>query len=75
MTKALNTCLANLEARAGDTLPLYARRWLGHILTDAERAQADAEWTAMQPVPPLTREETPPHLWDWLGFREVRHGD
>jgi hypothetical protein len=65
---ALTRRLERLEDSAG-SLPLYIRRWLGEILTEEERAQADVEWQRIQDVPSTNRILLSPEARAWLDER------
>ncbi len=66
---SINVRLARLEQSATGPLPAHIRRWLGATLTEAENAQADAEWQRIQSRAPIDLSRQSAEARHWLSER------
>lgn len=66
---SINIRLTRLEQSAAGPLPAHIRRWLGEALTEAENAQADAEWQRIQAGAPIDLSRQSAEARHWLSER------
>lgn len=66
---SINIRLTRLEQSAAGPLPQHMRRWLGESLTEAENAQADAEWQRIQSGAPIDLSRQNTEARNWLSER------
>jgi hypothetical protein len=66
---SINVRLTRLEQSAAGPLPAHIRRWLGESLTEAENAQANAEWQRIQAGAPIDLSRQSAEARHWLSER------
>lgn len=66
---SINARLTRLEQSAAGPLPAHIRRWLGEALTEAENAQANAEWQRIRSESPVDLTHQSAEARHWLSER------